>query len=119
MQSQTTDQAHRGPLVVAVSLRPAAAEAAANNLPAAPPVRPSSTAGSAAATSLGAAGTFRTGPGPDVAAFVASSAVFLPLEAAAGPLSLRLIVFSFSGARGSLVFPSSAVGFALALLGLG
>ena len=104
----------RGPFVVAVSPRPAAAEAAANNLLAAPPARPGSTTGSVATTSLGAGAvaTFRTGPVPDDAAF--AGAVFLVL-AAAGPLSRRLIVFSFSGARGSLVSSSSAVGLALAL----
>lgn len=106
----TIYEPRRRALAVAASPRPAAAEVAANNLLAAPPVRPSST-GSVGATSLGAVGTFRMGPVPDDAAF--AGAVFLLLAAAAGPLSLRLIVFSFSGARGSLVSSSSAVGLIL------
>jgi hypothetical protein len=50
----------REPLVVVISPRPAAEEAAANNLPAAPPTRSDSTVGSVATTSLGAVVTFRT-----------------------------------------------------------
>ena len=57
--------------------------------------------------------TFRTGPIPDDAEL--AGAVFLLLVAAAGPLSRRLIVFSFSGARGSLVSSSSTMDFEPAL----
>jgi len=96
--------------LVAVSPRPAAAEAAANNLLAAPPTRPGSTVGSAAPTNLMV--TFRTGAIPDDVPL--AGALFLLLVAAAGPLSRRLIVFSFSGARVSLV-SSSMVGLRLAL----
>jgi hypothetical protein len=109
---RATYEQRREPLVVATSPRPAADEAAANNLLAAPPTRPDSTVGSVATTSLGTVVTFRTGPVPDDAAF--AGAAFLLLVVAAGPLSRRLIVFSFSGARGSLSF-SSTVGFGLAL----
>lgn len=102
----------REPLVVAISPRPAAEEAAANSLPAAPPTLPSSTVGSVATTSLGAVATFRTGPVPDDAAF-AGAAFLVLVVVAAGPLSRRLMVFSFSGARRSLA--SSTAGFGLAL----
>ncbi|KAI9455214.1 FAD binding domain-containing protein [Russula earlei] len=117
--SGLSTRTRRGPLVTDPAPLPApASRAAANSRPAAPPTRPTSTPGSVTVTRA-VAGAGADFGAPDFAA-AAVAVIFLVLmppppppalalaTAAGPPLSRRRIVFSFSGARGSLVVPATA-----------